>query len=52
MAPPVMTRATVMAASPRPELVTGKETLRLRPGDAAAIPDEEFLSLARAALAP
>jgi uncharacterized protein YdhG (YjbR/CyaY superfamily) len=35
-----------------PELVTSKGTLRLRPDDAARISDEEFLSLARAALAP
>jgi uncharacterized protein YdhG (YjbR/CyaY superfamily) len=39
-------------AARHPELVTSKGTLRLRPDDAAAIPDEEFLSLARAALAP
>jgi hypothetical protein len=35
-----------------PELVTSKGTLRLRPGDAAGIGDEEFLGLVRAALAP
>jgi uncharacterized protein YdhG (YjbR/CyaY superfamily) len=35
-----------------PELVTGKGTIQLRPDDAAGIPGEEFLALARAALAP
>jgi uncharacterized protein YdhG (YjbR/CyaY superfamily) len=35
-----------------PELVTSTGTIRLRPEDAAAISDEEFLSLAHAALAP
>lgn len=35
-----------------PELVTSKGTLKLRPDDAARISDEEFLGLARAALAP
>jgi uncharacterized protein YdhG (YjbR/CyaY superfamily) len=35
-----------------PELVTSTGTIRLRPEDAAAISDEEFLSLIRAALAP
>jgi uncharacterized protein YdhG (YjbR/CyaY superfamily) len=35
-----------------PELVTSKGTIQLRPGDAAGIDDEEFLGLARAALAP
>lgn len=35
-----------------PELVTSTGTIQLRPEDAAAISDEEFLSLARAALAP
>ncbi len=39
-------------SSRHPELVTGKGTLQLRPEDAAAISDEEFLGLARAALAP
>ena len=34
------------------ELVTSTGTIRLRPEDAASIPDEEFLALARAALAP
>jgi hypothetical protein len=38
--------------SRHPELVTSKGTIQLRPGDAAAIPDEELLALARAALAP
>lgn len=35
-----------------PDLVTSKGTLRLRPGDAAGISDEEFLALARTALTP
>ena len=35
-----------------PELVTSKGTLQLRPAAAAGIGDEEFLELARAALAP
>jgi Domain of unknown function (DU1801) len=35
-----------------PELVTSTGTIRLRPEDAAGICDEEFLALARAALAP
>ena len=35
-----------------PELVTSKGTIQLRPDDAAGIADEEFLALARAALAP
>jgi uncharacterized protein YdhG (YjbR/CyaY superfamily) len=35
-----------------PELVTSKGTLQLRPEDAARISDEEFLGLARGALAP
>lgn len=35
-----------------PGLVTSKGTIRLRPQDAAGIDDEEFLGLARAALAP
>jgi uncharacterized protein YdhG (YjbR/CyaY superfamily) len=39
-------------AARHPELVTNKGTLRLRPDDAARISDEEFLGLARAALAP
>jgi hypothetical protein len=34
------------------ELVTSKGTLKLRPGDAAGIGDDEFLCLIRAALAP
>jgi hypothetical protein len=33
-----------------PELATGKGTIRLRPEDAARIPDEEFRDLVRAAL--
>lgn len=33
-------------------LRTSKGTIRLRPQDAAAIPDQEFLDLARAALEP
>jgi uncharacterized protein YdhG (YjbR/CyaY superfamily) len=33
-----------------PELRTGKGTIQLRPTDAAAIPDDEFRDLARAAL--
>jgi hypothetical protein len=32
--------------------VTGRATIRLRPDEAAGIADEEFLALARAALAP
>lgn len=35
-----------------PELKSGRATLQLRPEDAAAIADEEFVELARAALAP
>jgi hypothetical protein len=35
-----------------PEFKSGKATLRLRPEDAAAIPDDEFRDLARAALEP
>ncbi len=35
-----------------PELVTSKGTIQLRPGDAAGISDDEFIGLARAALAP
>jgi hypothetical protein len=38
--------------SRHPELVTSKGTIQLRPGDAAAIPDEELRAFARAALAP
>ena len=34
------------------DLRTSKGTIRLRPEDAAAIPDEEFSDLVRAALAP
>jgi uncharacterized protein YdhG (YjbR/CyaY superfamily) len=33
-----------------PELRTSKGTIRLRPADAAGIPDDEFRDLARAAL--
>jgi uncharacterized protein YdhG (YjbR/CyaY superfamily) len=33
-----------------PELKTSKGTIRLRPGDAAGIPDEELSDLVRAAL--
>jgi hypothetical protein len=33
-----------------PSLRTGRGTIRLRPEDAASIPDEEFRGLARAAL--
>jgi len=33
-----------------PELAAGKGTIRLRPADAARIPDAEFQELARAAL--
>ena len=33
-----------------PELQTGKGTIRLRPEDAAGIPDDEFRDLVRAAL--
>jgi uncharacterized protein YdhG (YjbR/CyaY superfamily) len=39
-------------ASRHPGLVTSKGTIRLRPEDAVGISDEEFLDLARAALAP
>jgi uncharacterized protein YdhG (YjbR/CyaY superfamily) len=35
-----------------PELMTGKGTIRLRPEDAAGIPDEELRNLVRAALEP
>lgn len=35
-----------------PELLSGRATIRLRPGDAAAIPDDELRELAREALAP
>ena len=38
--------------SRHPELVASKGTIQLRPDDAAGIPDEELLALARAALAP
>jgi hypothetical protein len=38
--------------SRHPALVTSKGTVQLRPEDAAGISDEEFLGLARAALAP
>ncbi|HEU5003813.1 MAG TPA: DUF1801 domain-containing protein [Actinomycetota bacterium] len=38
--------------SRHPELKSGRATLRLRPTDAEAIGDEEFLALATAALAP
>ncbi|HTP16801.1 MAG TPA: DUF1801 domain-containing protein [Streptosporangiaceae bacterium] len=38
--------------SRHPELVTSRGTLRLRPGDAVGISDEDLLGLARAALAP
>jgi uncharacterized protein YdhG (YjbR/CyaY superfamily) len=37
-------------AQRHPELLSGKSTLRLRPEDAATIPDEEFRELARTAL--
>ena len=37
--------------SRHPDLVTSKGTIQLRPGDAAGIDDEEFLTLARNALA-
>ena len=33
-----------------PKMVTSKGTIQLQPGDAAGIPDEEFLALTRAAL--
>jgi len=39
-------------ASRHPELTSGQATIRLRPGDALAIADDEFSDLARAALAP
>jgi hypothetical protein len=38
--------------SSHPDLVTSKGTIRLRPEQADSIPDQEFLGLARAALAP
>ena len=38
-------------SSRHPELLASKSTLRLRPADAAAISDEEFLGMLRAALA-
>jgi uncharacterized protein YdhG (YjbR/CyaY superfamily) len=38
--------------SRHPELKTSKGTIQLRPDDAAAIPDEEFRDLVRAALEP
>lgn len=38
-------------AARHPELVTSKGTLKLRPEDAAGIPDDEFRDLLRAALA-
>lgn len=38
-------------SSRHPELLSGKATIRLRPEDAADISDDEFLGLARAALA-
>ncbi len=38
--------------SRHPSLISGKATIRLRPDDAAAIPDDEFRDLARAALEP
>ena len=37
-------------AARHPELISGKATLQIRPGAAAAIPDEEFVSLVEAAL--
>lgn len=39
-------------ASRHPALISGKSTIRLRPEDAASIPDVEFRDLARAALEP
>lgn len=33
-----------------PELMSGRATIRLRPGDAARIPDKEFRDLVRGAL--
>jgi uncharacterized protein YdhG (YjbR/CyaY superfamily) len=39
-------------ASRHPTMVTSKGTLRLGLDDAASIPDEEFLTLVRAALVP
>jgi len=35
-----------------PDMVTSKGTIQLRPQDAVSIADDEFLDLARAALAP
>jgi uncharacterized protein YdhG (YjbR/CyaY superfamily) len=37
-------------AARHPDLVAGRATIRLRPEQAAAIPDQEFRDLARAAL--
>jgi uncharacterized protein YdhG (YjbR/CyaY superfamily) len=39
-------------AGRHPEMVTSKGTIRIRPDDAAGIPDEEFLALAQAGLEP
>lgn len=39
-------------SSRHPTLVSGKATIRLRPQDAAGIPDDELLDLIRAALEP
>jgi Domain of unknown function (DU1801) len=39
-------------AARHPQLITSKGTIRLRPEDAADLGDEEFLGLARGALAP
>jgi uncharacterized protein YdhG (YjbR/CyaY superfamily) len=39
-------------AARHPALKTSKGTIQLRPEDAAGIPDQEFLDLARAALRP
>jgi hypothetical protein len=36
--------------SRHPRMATSKGTIRLRPRDAASIPDDELLALARAAL--
>lgn len=37
-------------ATRHPELISGRATIRLRPEDAAALPDDELRDLARAAL--
>ncbi|WP_411088088.1 hypothetical protein [Streptomyces sp. 061-3] len=43
--------ATPVSPPATPALTSGKATIRLRPEDAAAIPEDELRDLARAALA-